>query len=92
MIEEGKKVQVIINANSTLRNRKVKEVKYGYIYAITNNIITIMYRKNGHDTYKDSFIKHDLISRNIVIKIMNKNNTYEEVTRNELKQLGRRKL
>lgn len=87
MIRKGQRVKVILNAKNAIRSKNPRIEKKGYIYDITQNFITVMYKMNGKDIYKDSFIKADLISKNIVIEVMNTNKQFKEITKEDLKNL-----
>ena len=66
----GDKVKVTINTTKKDRESvKETETRKGYIYAVTSNLIVIMYTDMyGHDKYKESFNEGNIADKSVTIK------------------------
>lgn len=71
MLKLGTKVKVIKRPNNSAVGRTSREEKQGYINALTKHLITVMYTKDGQDTYKESINVADIIENKIELQIMN---------------------
>ena len=87
MIKLGQKVRVIKRPNNSESGRNAKTEKQGYIYSLTKHLITVMYTKDGHDTYKESVNVADIIEKIIELQIK-RNKEWVKVTLKDFEGLG----